>query len=104
MGLKLVDARSLDRIFQPFRKDINCILLNACNSSRHAEALSQYGFCVIGSSRKVMDESAINFAEAFYDQLASGAPYLKAFRYACNAVPEEADFRELWYNGHRVEG
>ncbi len=62
---------------------INLIFLNACSTLKQAHRLVEEHIpAVIATSRKIEDELAVMFAEAFYKGLASGASIEQAFKEA----------------------
>ena len=87
---KVVDAQSLANLFSVFSDTIECVVLNACYSEEQADAIVQHIPYVIGMNNAIPDETAIQFAVAFYDALASGRGGVEfAFRFACAAIKVE---------------
>ena len=66
---KLVKPEGLAALFELHSAYIDCVLINACYSEKSAEAISQYINYVIGMNQAVNDQTAIKFAEGFYDAL-----------------------------------
>ena len=64
-----VSPRGLVSLFRLHAKLVKCVLLNACYSSRAAEAISQHVNYVIGMNQPIQDRAAIVFAQGFYDGL-----------------------------------
>ncbi|MFZ4425589.1 MAG: CHAT domain-containing protein [Saprospiraceae bacterium] len=83
---KLVSSIALGNLFGLFAEHIECVLLNACYSETQAKEIVKYIPFVIGMNRAVPDATAIEFAVAFYDALASGKDYPFAYRYARSAI------------------
>ena len=66
---KLVSPESLASLFNLHTGYVNCVLLNACYSSKPAEAISKHINYVIGMNQPIEDRAAIVFAQGFYDGL-----------------------------------
>jgi len=74
-----VDADRLARLLARFNQQLRCVVLNACYTREHGEAIAEHIDCVVGMSTAVADRAAIRFASAFYRALASGCSVLDAF-------------------------
>jgi hypothetical protein len=81
-----VPARALSKLFEIFKDHIRCVVLNACYSKRQAQAIAEHIDGVIGMSKEIGDEAAINFAIAFYRALGYGENLKKAFDLGCNQI------------------
>ena len=66
---KAVPPEGLASLFQLHKDYVNCVLLNACHSVKSAEAISEYINYAIGMNQQIQDNSAIRFAQGFYDGL-----------------------------------
>ena len=92
---QLVPKDALANLFKLFAKrGVQCVVLNACYSDVQAEEISQYINFVVGMSKAVGDQTAIQFAVGFYDGLGAGWSYEEAYELGCNAIalsgiPEE---------------
>jgi hypothetical protein len=82
----LVGTEALANLFALHKKDVQCVLLNACLSTEQAEAIAQHIPFVIGMSSEVDDDSAAAFALGFYDALGAGRSYDEAFLHGKNAI------------------
>jgi esterase/lipase superfamily enzyme len=82
---KPVRGRALVGLFETLQ-GTETVVLNACYSSEQANALAQAVPQVIGMARSIGDESAIRFAEGFYEGLAYGKDYATSFRLGCLAI------------------
>lgn len=82
----LVTAEALAELFSLFTECTKCVVLNACYSLIQAKALSQHIEYVIGMSREIGDEAAIEFSTAFYDALGAGETVPTAYKFGCNAI------------------
>ncbi len=66
---KLVQAEALASLFQLHADYVECVLLNACNSTKPATAISSHINYAIGMNQSIGDKAAITFAIGFYDGL-----------------------------------
>ncbi|MDM9583670.1 CHAT domain-containing protein [Nostoc sp. GT001] len=66
---KVVPPEGLASLFELHADYVNCVLLNACHSVKSAEAISKYINYAIGMNQEIQDQSAIQFAQGFYDGL-----------------------------------
>lgn len=72
-----------DALIEAFSTNgVECVVLNACSSQVQAEAISQHINYVISINREIGDRTAIDFAGAFYQSLASGKDVESAFKLA----------------------
>ncbi|MBE9211926.1 CHAT domain-containing protein [Plectonema cf. radiosum LEGE 06105] len=78
--IAFVQADTLASLFKLFaKKNVECVVLNACYSEIQADAIHQHINYVIGMNRAIGDKAAINFSVAFYDALAAGEDVEFAF-------------------------
>ncbi|BAZ18861.1 GUN4 domain-containing protein (plasmid) [Calothrix sp. NIES-4071] len=66
---KPVSPRGLVSLFRLHAERVKCVLLNACYSSKSAEAIGKHVNYVIGMNQPIQDRAAIVFAQGFYDGL-----------------------------------
>lgn len=66
---KSVPPESLASIFELHSSYVKCVILNACHSNKSAEAINKYIKYTIGMNQQIQDQSAIKFAQGFYDGL-----------------------------------
>ncbi len=78
-GTQTVSPDTLGEIFKLLGQDVSCVVLNACYSALHAQAIAASVPCVVGMSSEVTDESAIAFAAGFYEALVFGQAVQTAF-------------------------
>jgi hypothetical protein len=78
------------RCFRILRKDIRCVVLNACFSADQASAIAEHIDCVVGMTAAVKDTTAIAFAGAFYQALGFGESVQTAFELGQNQVDLDA--------------
>ena len=84
--VQLVNGKNLAGLFECFASHIECVVLNACYSTIQAEAISQHIRYVIGTSQKIKDKVAIQFASHFYEALGAGKSYEIACKLACHLI------------------
>lgn len=82
----LVRGEDLALLFRQFNDIISCVVLNACYSEVQAKAIAQFIPNVIGTDSAIGDETAIVFAESFYNALFAGETYEKAYLMAMAQV------------------
>lgn len=85
-GVLQIRIDALADFFKLFSDSIECVLLNACYTEAQAQAIANHIDYVVGMTKGIADEDAIEFAVAFYDALGSGRSYEFAFEIACNAL------------------
>ncbi|MUG96939.1 tetratricopeptide repeat protein [Scytonema sp. UIC 10036] len=83
---QIVSTESLEHLFELFKEQVECVLLNACYSEIQAEAIFQYIDCVIGMTQPIQDDSAIYFSKGFYDALFAERSYVDAFKFGQNNI------------------
>lgn len=86
---QMVGAVPLGNLFRLFAEKMECVVLNACYSEVQAEEIVRHVPYVIGMHEAIPDPTAIQFAVAFYDALASGRDYVFAYDFAVNAIELE---------------
>jgi hypothetical protein len=82
----VVAPRALTDLFRIVGRSIRCVVLNACLTRDQATAIAQHIPCVVGMSREVPDDVAIEFATAFYYAVADGQSVGTAFELGCNRI------------------
>lgn len=89
LGLsRAVPPGALAKLFEILSRHLrfDCVVLNACYSEVQARAIAQHVPYVIGMSTQIGDDSAIEYAVAFYGALGEGMPVDTAHELACNQV------------------
>jgi hypothetical protein len=66
---QLVTARALAMMITSAAPSTRVVVLNACYSDGHAEALCSVVECVVGMTRAIRDDAARSFAVGFYRAL-----------------------------------
>ena len=69
---RVISTEILSRIFNTFADEINCVVLNACDSYHQAQAIVQHINYVVGIRQLILDQAAFTFAVGFYKGLAHG--------------------------------
>lgn len=85
-----VSAEKLSGLFSVLKENIRCVILNACYSEGQAQVIAEHIDCVIGMSDSIGDDSAIVFAEHFYQALAYGKSVQDAFKLGCLQIDMES--------------
>jgi HEAT repeat protein len=85
---QLVTTEAIADLFQQFPQ-IECVVFNACYSDEQAEAIVRSVPYVIGMSDALPDQTALKFAQGFYDALGAGQPYESAYEFGKNAIALE---------------
>jgi CHAT domain-containing protein len=80
------EAEPLVKLFHHFKKDLKCIVLNACYSDVQADVLRQEIDYVVGMRSAIEDETATKFAVAFYDAVFAGTDFRTALDLGCTAL------------------
>ncbi len=81
-----VSATALGHLFENFKSDVRCVVLNACYSQPQAEAIAEHIECVMGMTAAISDVAAAEFSAAFYVALGYGRSVQSAFNLACNRI------------------
>lgn len=106
---KMVDTDAIGGLFQLFRDQVKCVVLNACYSDFQAQEIAKHINHVIGMSQAIDDKAAIEFSVAFYDALGAKKSYYFAYQLGCNAIKMAGILQESiphWYGEktEKVEG
>ena len=81
-----VSPSALAGMFEVFRHNVRCVVLNACFTAAQAEALAVYIDWVVSQEGDIGDDAARRFAAAFYTALGNGSDVELAFAYAEKSV------------------
>ncbi|MCT7969275.1 CHAT domain-containing protein [Laspinema sp. D1] len=102
---KMVGTEAIGGLFQLFRDQVKCVVLNACYSDCQAQEIAKHINYVIGMSQAIDDKAAIEFSVAFYDALGANKSYYFAYQLGCNAIRMAGIHQESiprWY-GEKTE-
>ena len=100
-----VKAAALATLFESFKDQVQCVLLNACFSEPQAHAIARHIPYVIGMNYAISDEAAIAFTIGFYQSLGAGRSIPDGFRLGCAQIspagyPRGADAGTYWRSYH----
>ncbi|MBV6427948.1 MAG: hypothetical protein KIPDCIKN_02471 [Haliscomenobacter sp.] len=100
----IVSGAVLATILRQF-PSIECVFVNTCDSGPSALEIGQHVPYAIGMNDRIYDESAVVFAVAFYEAIASGKDIPFAFEFAKGRLllerfPNQATIPVLITNGH----
>lgn len=100
----IVSGAILATILRQF-PSVECVFVNTCDSGPSALEIGQHVPYAIGMNDRIYDESAVVFAVAFYEAIASGKDIPFAFEFAKGRLllerfPEQASIPVLITNGH----
>ena len=90
---RLVSTEILARLFKTLQDEVNCVVLNACDSDRQSEAIVAHINYVVGMSQPILDQAAHIFAVGFYKSLAAGKSVEQAYELGCLAI-------QIWSEGN----
>ncbi len=92
---QFVPTQALANLFKRFAtRGLECVVLNACYSEIQANAIAEHIDYVVGMDSTISDNTAIQFAIGFYDELGAGWSFEDAYHGGCDAIalqgiPEE---------------
>jgi hypothetical protein len=78
----LMSTKQLTDVFKLFNEVVGCVVLNACYSDTQAGQIRAYIPHVIGTTQKLGDNDAIEFASLFYAAIGEGQDIAFAFEFA----------------------
>jgi hypothetical protein len=81
-----ISSDALAALFEQFKDQVKCVLLNACYSEIQAIAISEHIDYVIGMNKAIGDKAAIAFAIGFYQGLGAGRTIEGAYKLGCVQV------------------
>ena len=82
----VVSVKALEETFSAIGGSVRLVVLNACYSEVHAEALLSHVDCVVGMGGAIPDDSARSFAIGFYGGLGERESVLAAYKQGCAAI------------------
>ena len=83
---RLVSTEVLVRLFSTFADEVDCIVLNACDSDHQAKAIVAHINYAVGMNQEILDQAAHVFAVGFYKALAHGKSIETAYDLGCLAI------------------
>jgi len=84
-----VSEQALRDAFGAAGSTVKVVVLNACYSEAHADALITHVDCIVGMSGTIRDDAARSFAIGFYGTLGDGGSIAAAFRQGRAAISLE---------------
>jgi hypothetical protein len=83
---QFLSTETLAQLFKIFANEINCAVLNACDSDCQALAITEHINYAIGMRQPILDEAAHCFAVGFYEGLATDSSIEQAYELGCMAI------------------
>jgi hypothetical protein len=83
---QFVTTQALANLFNSFKESIDCVVLNACFSQTHAQAIKAHIPNVIGMNNKIHDSAASAFCSGFYKGIFASESIGQAFEIGKNTV------------------
>jgi hypothetical protein len=87
---QVVSTAALEQTFGAAGASVRVVVLNACYTDQHAEALLAHVDCVVGTGGPILDAAGRSFAIGFYGGLGERESVAAAFRQGCAAISLEA--------------
>ena len=84
--IQVLSLQTLSELLSILKIPIECVVFNACFSLQKADEIADLVGCVIGMEKEISDESALIFAEEFYQGLGYGMSYYDAFELGINGI------------------
>jgi hypothetical protein len=81
-----VPDEALADLFELCAQQIECVILNACQSEPQANAIAKQIPYDVGMKAAISDDAAIEFAMGFYDALGAGKSVEEAFKFGRTAI------------------
>ena len=83
---QLVSGEALAQAFGAAGSSVQLLVLSACHSELHAQALLPHVGCVVGTSGAMTDDVARSFAIGFYGGLGERESVAAAYQQGCAAI------------------
>lgn len=83
---KLITIDALASLFELFRDNLKCVVLNSCYSEKQAIAIKSHIPHVIGMTSALPDKSALAFSTGFYKAIGAGKSIAFAFKLGVAAI------------------
>ena len=89
--LQLVSTEALTNLLEIRKREIKCVVLNACHTELQGEQIKQHVNFVVATQKEIRDDAALLFTKGFYDALFSGKieTYRDAYELGCNRIQLE---------------
>jgi hypothetical protein len=79
----LVQPDALAALFEQFKDQVDCVVLNACYSESQARVIAKHIRYVVAMNSAIGDEAAIAFTVGFYQALGAGRTIEEAHKLGC---------------------
>jgi hypothetical protein len=83
---EMMSTEVVSRLFELFSKQIECVILSSCYSEEQAAVIVRHVPYVIGMSKEIEDNAAIEFSKGFYDALGAGWSIEDAFQLGVQGI------------------
>lgn len=83
---EIVSAHALVQVLEAAGSSVKLLILSACYTDQHAEAMLAHVSFVVGMKGQIKDDVARNFAIGFYGGLGERESVAAAFRQGCAAI------------------
>jgi len=83
---KIITGEALAELFDLFKDNIECVVLNSCYSEEQALAIKQKIPFVIGMNTAIPDKAAIAFSVGFYKGIGAGKSIPFSFKLGITAI------------------
>ena len=81
-----MDLEAFIELLKHYQNTLECVVFNACYSTRYLDKLAAYIPNVIGVTRAIGNDKAIAFSAGFYRGLSNGNTYKRAFEEAVKGI------------------
>jgi CHAT domain len=81
-----VRPNALAALFALVTDHVDCVVLNACYSEAHADAIATHVRYVIGMSKAIGDKAAIAFSVGFYQAIGANRSIEDAYKFGCAQI------------------
>lgn len=100
-AVSILEPALMTKVLSKF-SSLECVFLNACNTTPLALELSKHLPYIVSMDHYVSDKLAISFATSFYEAIASGKDIEFAFDYSLDNLLLEGDFTKLEQQAPRL--
>lgn len=78
-----VDSKIISALFEAFKTQVKCVILNACYSKEQAKEISKHIDYVVGVPNSINDSSSIAYSLGFYQAIGAGKSFHEAHKLGC---------------------
>jgi hypothetical protein len=104
-----INDSALKKLFQMFKDNVECVILNACYSENQARIISENDIYVVGIKDSIDDKEAIDFSVGFYQSIGAGKDIEFSYNIGITILISKTDnhlksnLPILWKNGVQVD-